>query len=177
MHARSKHSEKRGLWHLKRLVFYVGRFANNQEITSGSSSSINGLTTSTTMPRWWDCSVSLMSLPAHLYLHLVFDNVILLQKHVNNIQIWTNCFRNISDFFFSFCLDKWDWIFLVISNFIHYTFSWCCEICLFSYIYNKINFKLYLILISLLRSSRWPDQRLQRKELEDKNSKSLYLNK
>ena len=44
-------SESINLRHLNRLVFSVGRFANNQEITSGSSSSVNGLTASTTMPR------------------------------------------------------------------------------------------------------------------------------
>ncbi|RVX07998.1 Cysteine-rich receptor-like protein kinase 15 [Vitis vinifera] len=38
-------------------TFSVGIFANNQEIASGSSSSVNDLTASTTMPRRWDCSI------------------------------------------------------------------------------------------------------------------------
>ena len=124
-------SESLSLRQPERPAFSVGRFANNQEIASGSSSSVNGLTASTAVPRWWDCSVSLMSLPSHLYLHLVSFT-----KACNSIQIWTNCFRNIADFF---CR-------MPISSIIH--LLCVSEISLFSYIYNKTNFKLYLILKS-----------------------------
>ncbi|KAJ9700880.1 hypothetical protein PVL29_006287 [Vitis rotundifolia] len=44
-------SESLSLRQPERPAFSVGRFANNQEIASGSSSSVNGLTASTTVPR------------------------------------------------------------------------------------------------------------------------------
>ncbi|XP_034685315.1 cysteine-rich receptor-like protein kinase 19 [Vitis riparia] len=44
-------SESLSLRQPERPAFSVGRFANNQEIASGSSSSVNGLTASTAVPR------------------------------------------------------------------------------------------------------------------------------
>ena len=115
-------SESINLWQPEGPTFSVGIFANNQEIANGSSSSVNDLTASTTMPRWWDCSVSLMSFPGHLYLHLVSDNVILLQKPFQE-YLW---------FLFQFVLKNEVGFFSVISNFIHSHFPYVSEICLFS---------------------------------------------
>ena len=123
-------SESINLWQPEGPTFSVGIFANNQEIASGSSSSVNDLTASTTMPRRWDCSVSLMSFPGHLYLHLVSDNVILLQKHVTASRFGQTV-SGISLISFSVSVLKNEvGFFSVISNFIHLHFPYVSEICL-----------------------------------------------